>query len=579
MKENRNMRNNAPKTRVLIALLAFIAMAASSLLVAPRTFADKGGTPQASITLQNCGEELCHKNNTSWTLTKDGSLSGNTITWSVTATKGATNANMLTVDGFVSITNTGTAPATIGNIVVNLQRKPSVKWVTASSDVANAFAGDAATTANLCSGASSEGLSSFTENSCSGPLEFTDADSNTIFSLTPQQTIAVGATVNLLYSATFNNTCLGIPAGEQVRMEVIVTFGNSGSRGGSGSSCTNIDVSGNGSLSPDETNVRSVPCRVTRTVPVLQTCNSSVTLTDTGANIAVNGSGVTEGNFQTDIGGGSGTEVISDTATRTVSVDTVCTPPGSATMTNAAHLDGEDSSIFVQTGVDPLTLQPVGFTFPCCIGIHLEAHKGVAVSCDALPPEGFHGCTYTKGGYAGPGLPGQLFDSQYLVAFPTGLTIGINDGAGPKHNATWTGDATGRSALKTYLTSAAGGPNTALTGDTSNATSTTGGGLPRQSATLTLNVAFATGFGNLKLCNLAEGSTIGSWTLTAAQAVALNGTTINQVLVDANNALGGNGLPGYVGSFGDLNQLVTALNESYDNCAASAFATANLCQP
>jgi hypothetical protein len=76
---------------------------------------------------------------------------------------------------------------------------------------------------------------------------------------------------------------------------------------------------------------------------------------------------------------------------------------------------------------------------------------------------------------------------------------------------------------------------------------------------------------------LVEGSTIGSFTLTAAQAALLNGTSINQVLTDANNALGGNGLPAYVGSFGDLNQLVNALNGAFNGCTVSAFATTYLC--
>jgi hypothetical protein len=63
------------------------------------------------------------------------------------------------------------------------------------------------------------------------------------------------------------------------------------------------------------------------------------------------------------------------------------------------------------------------------------------------------------------------------------------------------------------------------------------------------------------------------------QAAPLNGKSVSDVLADANNALCGNGLPSYVGSFGDLNQLVTALNESFDNCKVSSFATAYLSKP
>ena len=108
-----------------------------------------------------------------------------------------------------------------------------------------------------------------------------------------------------------------------------------------------------------------------------------------------------------------------------------------------------------------------------------------------------------------------------------------------------------------------------------------------QTAALTLNVVFnATGvmdakytdLGNLTLCNLVEGSQIKSWTLTAAQATDLNGKSINQILADANNALGGNGLPGYAGSFANLNALITALNESFDNCVVSIFAASYICK-
>src|SRR5262249_37186052 len=141
-----------------------------------------------------------------------------------------------------------------------------------------------------------------------------------------------------------------------------------------------------------------------------------------------------------------------------------------------------------------------------------------------------------------PGAPGQLFNNNYLAAFPSGLTVGIEDNAGPKHDASWTATAGGRSALKTYLTSAAGGPSTALTADTNDATSTSGGSLPRQTATLALNVGFdiagptpvvgGGGFGGLQLCNLAAGSAANGFTLSAAQAAALNGTTVATVLQD-----------------------------------------------
>lgn len=597
--------------RIAVACAALMALLATPLLAGSKPSAGPSGGSggQASITLTNCNGELCHANDTAWTLTKEPTSQSitlpddpPTITWTVAATRGATTDNFLKVDGVVTVTNTGSANATIGNIVINLQKKVinTSNWVSVAADVADATNGDAATAANIVAAASAESAAvnasfgppnytvsgaagRFVETAGSGPLEFTDASSNTIFSLSPQVSLAPGASITLLYTATFNNTVLGLPVGTQVRTEALVSFGNAGARGGGGSTASNIDVNGNGSIDTDEANVRTVPCRVTRDVPALKEGNNSVTLSDAESDVTATGTGIGFSNFATDLGAdntGSG-EVISGDRSASVSVEASCTPPGSGTITNTAHLNGESCSIIVQgpqIGTDPVTGLPIyqQFEFPCVTGVDLDATANVSVARELPPPPPKDFCTYTKGGYGGKGVPGQLFDSQYQVVFSGGLTVGVVGST--THDASWTANATGQSTLKDYLTSAAKGDSTALTADTINATSTSGGNLPRQTATLTLNVGFGGGFGNLTLCNLAEGSTIGAFTLTAAQAAALNGTSVSGVLADANKALGGNGLPGYVGSFGDLNQLVTALNESFDNCVASSFGTANLCQ-
>ena len=594
--------------RYSITTLSLVVMT----LVASALFGAKPPTAgQASITLTNCNSELCNANDTAWSLAKTPATQSitlpedpPTISWTVTATRGATSNTVLSVFGVVTVTNTGTANATLGNIVINLQKKiaNTSNWVSVAADVADATSGDAATSARIVATGSAEnpvvnaalGASNYTmsgaqgtfiETAGSGSLEFTDASSNTVFSLTPQVSLAPGASITLLYTASFNNTVLGLAAGTQVRSEALVTFGNAGLRGGSGASAANIDINGNGTIDADEANVRTVPCRVSKEVPPLKKGNDTVTLSDAESDVTVSGSGIGSANFLTNLGAdntGSG-EVVSGTTVVGVSVDATCTPPGSGTITNTAHLNGESCFVAVQgpqIGTDPLTGLPIyqSFQFPCVTGVDLDASANATVACELPPPPPPSFCTYTKGGYAGPGAPGQLFNSNYLIVFPSGLTVGVADGAGPKHNASWTANATGQSTLKTYLTSAAGGPSTALTADTTNATSTSGGQLPRQTAALTLNAGFANGFGNLKLCNLTDGTAIGSWTLTAAQAAALNGTSVSGVLTNANNALGGNGLPSYAGSFGDLNELVTALNESFDNCTPSAF-SAYLCQP
>jgi hypothetical protein len=604
-------RIKAP-SHIALACAALMALSTMPLLAGSRTPSappTSSGGGQASITLTNCNGELCHANNTAWTLAKEPASQSitlpddsPTINWTVTATRGATSDNFLTVDGTVTVTNTGSANATLGNIVINLQKKVinTSNWVSVAADVADATSGDAATAANIVAAASAESATvnaafgppnytvsgasgTFMETAGSGPLEFTDASSNTIFSLSPQVSLAPGASITLLYTATFDNSVLGLPVGTQVRTEALVSFGNAGARGGGGSTASNIDVNGNGTIDADEANVRTVPCRVTRDVPALKEGNASVTLKDAESDVTVSGTGIGFSGFATDLGvdnTGSG-EVISADRIASVSVEASCAPPGSGTITNTAHLNGESCSIIVQgpqIGTDPITGAPIYqlFEFPCVTGVDLDATANVSVACELPPPPPKSFCTYTKGGYGGSGAPGQVFNENYQVVFASGLTVGIVGVA--THDASWTGNSTGQSALKTYLTSSASGPQTALTADTLNATSTGGGNLPRQTATLTLNVGFAGGFGDLKLCNLAEGTSINSFTLTAAQAAALNGASISGVLADANTALGGNGLPGYVGSFGDLNQLVTALNESFDNCVASAIGTAYLCQ-
>jgi hypothetical protein len=217
--------------------------------------------------------------------------SGTPVTFTIDVTKGATSNNTLCVDGYVSIRNGGTDTAFIGNIVVNLQKKVGNNWVSAGADIATAFAGDAATTANIVASQSQENTNgynysklnsagTFTETPASGSLNLTDPDDNTIFNISPTFNLAAGATRNLLFQAEFNNTVMGLAPGAQVRAEVLVTFGGAGSRGGGQASASNIDVNGDSIVDAREANVRTVPTRITMTVPTLQKCNDTVTLTD-----------------------------------------------------------------------------------------------------------------------------------------------------------------------------------------------------------------------------------------------------------------------------------------------------------
>lgn len=592
--------------RQRIRAVVSIGMCAAVLAAGIEAQAATGGTPQASITLRASDMNFCYKQDANWSLTKTNDQaqptvpSPTTVTWTVTATKGTPGPKEICATGLFSVTNSGSAPATIGNIVVNLQRQKLVanksRWVSASADVADATNGNAATSDKIVATASQEdpawnaawntpatyavagSQGTFSENGASGDVEFTDADNNTIWAITPQQVIPVGQTVNLYFTAKFNNDVLGIGTGESLRSEIIVSFGNSGARGGSGASAESIDVNGNGSIDTDEANVRSVPTRITRNLPALQVCNDSVTLTD-----VLTTSGTAAATVSTNqIGSGV-------TVNATSSYSIVASLTGGGVVTNRATLTGTSTTVPIQIGTDPVSGAPITVERPCCAALDLSASNTIEVTEGNQPPflNGDY-CTYTQGGYGqtvagGPnagqpsGAPALLLWNNFATVYPSGVEVGIIGTGG------FSIKFTSASAVAAYLP--AGGDATSLTDDLVNPTSTSSGVFGGQVLTLKINVDFSdahvtsyqTGvFGDLKFANLASGSQLKTWTLTATQAAALNGQTVRQVLAHANTVLGGGALPTYVGSIGDLNQLVTWLNESFDNCVVTAGAVSYL---
>ena len=500
---------------------------------------------------------ICHKNNTEWSLAKTADVASipsgsGTVTWTVTATKGATSPNSLTFAGYLRIWNTGTANATVGNIVANLQRKSGKNWKTVSSDIANATLGDAATTAKVVPGASSEGLGSFSENAASGTLEFTDANNNTIFSLSPQQVIAPGAHVDLVYQANFNNSILAIPAGELTRLEVIVSFGNAGARGGSGAVAKNVDINGNGVIDRDEANVRSVPNRITKAIPALEECNKTVTLTD--PSLELSGT-VTAANVTSTIGAGL---QISASGTYTVSADLAGGESGGKAC-NTAYLDGVDSVMNVLIGYTSVTNPdgtvtqvPKYYTFPCCVGVHLKAESCVDVGAVNTPinPGDFTG--FTQGGWGAVprgNNPGTVLHNNFAAVYPTGVEIGVG-GAG------FSIKFTSAAAITAFLPQ--GGTPRALTSDLINPTSSSAGVFGGQVLALRLNVGFSAAG-----VTQGAGGPLGSLKLTGT-GTSLDGLTVDQVLAVCETALGGGALPVDY-TIANLNALATNLNEAFDN--------------
>lgn len=210
-------------------------------------------------------------------------------------------------------------------------------------------------------------------------------------------------------------------------------------------------------------------------------------------------------------------------------------------------------------------------------------------TCLEEQPDSF--CSFTQGGWGsncpdsqGPGTPpdqpGCIRDNNFSSVYPAGVMVG---GA---FKMTFTSSG----AVASYLP--AGGMPSVLTGNLLNPTSSPAGVFGGQVTTLRLNVDMSDagvtsmGFGDASLCNFAAGNlALGGSALTAAQAGALNGTSIRGVLAAAENRLGGSTLP-FGLSAGQLTSLVTLLNESYDGplpdapCGdPSAFATDFICTP
>ncbi len=565
-------------------LLVIAVTCAAALLCAAAALAG----PQASITLKGSDAALCNVDDIDWSLTKTTDTpyveGSGPVSWTVSASRIDLHDNHLTVNGYVQVQNTGAAPATIGNVVVNLQRCRYVgknagsKWVSASVDVADATHGDAATTAKIVAAASAEVPASnalfnspptytvsgaqgtFTENAASGTLEFTDADSNTLWAITPQRTIPAGGVVNLLFVATFNNTISLLPDNELLRAEVIVSFGNCALRGGSGASAAKIDINGNGLSDSDEAYVRSVPTRPTRNVPSLVLCNDTVTLTDPGVATTRD---VTASSF--DNGGIGDGVALNESAEAPVTVD-VDGGAGGGTVGNTAYLDGEGCEVGVIIGYDVFGA-PIYHYFPCCLGLDLEASSVVEVGPNA--PAGFSDYdfyTYGQGAWGAKpsgGNAGQILAENFASVYPGGFVeVGIPGSGG------FSMKFTSALAIQNYLP-ASGAPGV-LTADLVNPTSSSANAFGGHVLALQLTVDFsAAGI------TQGPGGPLGSLTLCNTGA-SLDGQTVAQILAVANTALGGGGLPTDY-SLPALNDLLDHLTNAFSSGLVSAWATQYLC--
>jgi hypothetical protein len=233
---------------------ATICLASAAMLLMVELASAVAAHAQANITLSGAGATGALATNTNWSIAKNGGFASGTASWTVGTTKVSVSDQIIQVDGEFVISNTGTGPATLGNIIVNLQRPCGTVWVSAAVDVADATFGQAATYGNFVSTASFENLArNNPSSSCEGPgnyvitttidgkavnegtffttgasgtVEFFNASNNSVFSLVPEFSLGAGTSKRLFYTATFDNTILGIAPGTKLRPEVIVSVSN-----------------------------------------------------------------------------------------------------------------------------------------------------------------------------------------------------------------------------------------------------------------------------------------------------------------------------------------------------------------
>jgi len=543
-------------TRPEFAILAFAMLSSSctdSTAPAPRrpvTLAAQhsvsGGT--ANVALSTSNAAITQTSNTAWTLAKTGAVntSSKTVTWTINATKQSTKAGQLVVTGFVAVTNSGTANATIGNIVANLQTKSGSSWQSVSADCADATHDDAATSCKIDPKASSENLAVFAENAASGSLKFMDANANTVFSLVPEQGIAPGATVTLLFAATFDNTVLHLSAGQGVRAEVIVTFGHSTANK---PSAENVDINGNGVIDADEAWVRSIPTRLGLTVPAQQADNSTLTIHDAASNITTTGD-VTFSNAQFSIGATSGTVTVSY---------------------NSGANGGKITNCATGTGAGT-TVNVGGFVFPVDGSVGLQACNTQDIGPTPTCTAGTLGCgwqtgnltTYTQGEWGGDvttTAAKELLEADFTTVYTATFFKLVVGG-------TFTMTFDSPVAIENYLAqSGAAAPLDANLGDpTTSASGKFGGDV----VSLKLNVDFS----DAGFTTSSAGLKFGDLTICNTGLSSLNGVTVRQFLNATNSLLGG-GTSSY-GSIDDLQPIAVDLNTAFADGVPSTFAQTSL---
>jgi len=172
-------------------------------------------------------------------------------------------------------------------------------------------------------------------------------------------------------------------------------------------------------------------------------------------------------------------------------------------------------------------------------------------------------CTFTQGGWGAKpqgNNPGQLLKDNFtaISGGDNSITIGL-----PGRSITFTS----ASAIEDFLPQG-GSPAVLPLGDLVDPTGSYGV-LAGQVLALALNIGASdagvlpAGLGSLKVCNT---------------GTAFDGMSVYQVLALGNTALGGGSLPSGV-TLSSLNDLITNINEGFDECETTTWAEDHLCPP
>jgi len=533
-------------TRTTAAFALLIGILPALLVARPGA---AGAENRANIALNSSNVSLTQTSNTQWTLTKTGSSDATTVTWQVQATPTSSTWGRLAYNGLFTFDNRGTAPATIGNVVVNLQTRSGSKWVTRSSVVADATQDDGAISANVSPKGSSEGRTFFAENAASGRLLLTDAATNSVFALVPQVMIPAGATTTLLLTASFDNNVLSLPVGTATRAEIIVSFGNA--KTGSNSS-PNVDISGNGIVDPDEAWVQSVADRPLATVPAETPSNETVTLSDSESDITTTGT-VTFSNPVINLNQAthSGTVVVSYNG-----------GTAGGTITNCAHLTGSGQTQTFGAGSDAVRFENI-------LAVNLTACDTQVVGPQTCPP-GTVGCGWKTGDIVSWGQSdwgddpatnpaAANLESNFGVVYPfSAVEVGISGVTG------FSMIFTSSTAILRYLPQ--GGAPLPLNADLLDPSSSASGASGGAVLAMRLDIDFADRgflpnnsglqFGDLRVCNLPQTS--------------LNGMTIRELMAFLNTALGGGSTGGF--TYDELYAVAENASSAFTNGAPTSFA-------